>query len=368
MSDLEPRIAELRREAAGLPAGPTKIALLEEAARLADLVGDVRLGYRVRDALMEAAAFAGRGDLLLVAFAWCLARFDAEPDHFFRHGLYWKYKWVVGHAVEFPEIPRAKIDELLDDMQRRWEQDGNSLHAVWTCRRMVAVHLRDEQAARAAHAELRRTRRDWLSDCEACVVGKTMGYHLFAGDRRRALQVAEPLLAGRLTCQEQPRAARGSALLPLIRKGDWDEARRLHDLAWRIVRGLEHAVDEHAEHLVFVTLAGDFAKARRMLERHLPAALEVVSLDNRFDFLVAARLLVARLRESGSAALKLRLPTACPAPDERGRVDLAALEDWLEAEARAIAVRFDRRNGNDGFVREVDAFPELLALAAPRST
>ncbi len=363
--DLEQRISELRREAWMLPRGATKVSLLEEAVRLADLLNDVPLAYSLRDELMDAATFSGRDDLLLVSFSWCLAQFDREPGRFGEHNILWKYKWVVGNAPDFPEISRRQIEELLDDMQRRFEKGGHSLHAVYQMRRATMVDFRDADAAREWHARFRKARRDGLSNCNACVASGTIDYYEFLGETRRALDAAKPLLEGQLVCTEEPRRAYGKALLPLLKAGRVDEAKEVHEKGYRKARDLPHAVNEFAQHLQHVVLTGDFAKARKMMERHLPSALDTINRAHRFSFFLVCRLLLDRLVAGGSKALKLRLPDSLPAPDARGRHDLAALADWFTAEARAIAERYDRRNGNTAFADEVDALPELLELALP---
>src|ERR1043165_2002174 len=90
--------------------GPERIDVLEEAVRIADEQGELDAGFRARLELIEAATFGGRPDILLTAFAWCLAEHDRDPDRFDRKDLLWKYMWVVGNIVEFPHITRAQIE------------------------------------------------------------------------------------------------------------------------------------------------------------------------------------------------------------------------------------------------------------------
>jgi hypothetical protein len=375
--DPSDRIAELLDQAFGLPYGPTRTALLEEAVRVADVAQDVDSGYYLRHDLMESATFAGRNDLLLVAFSWCLAKFDAEPERFDEHDLLWKYKWVVSNACDFPEIERAKIEGLLDDMQRRFLAGGHSLHAVWQHRIDAAVSFRDVPAAESAWQVFRSARRDPLSDCEACVASANVRFQSFAGRDDQALRAAEPLLSGRLECAEEPRKALGRVLRPLVRTGDWDRAATCHEQGYRDLRRAPHEAEEFGQHLEYVVLAGDLARGRRMLEKHLPAALASVAALPRFVFFQAARLLLERLRAEGKDALKVRLPEPVaaldgrttdldwPAPDAKERRNLAELGDWFARGAAAIADRFDRRNGNDGFRRELDDLPRRLELARP---
>jgi len=150
--------------------------MLEEAVRIADTLEDVRLAYRLRDDLLQAATFAGRHDVAIVAFSWCLAQFDRDPSIASAHDLLWKYKWVVNNARQFPEISRARLFELLGDMERRHREYGSTLHAYWLLKRSLHQSMGDPEEAAEAHKIYRKRRRDYLSDCIACVAHKDCSY------------------------------------------------------------------------------------------------------------------------------------------------------------------------------------------------
>src|SRR6478672_57320 len=125
------QVERLLVQANTLPHGPTRIELCEEAARIADLHNDPELGYRAREELVEAACFGGRPDLLIVGFSWCLSTFDQDPSGGISvFQLLWRMKWVVGALPKFPVIELATIDQMLDDMERRFREFGGSLQPV----------------------------------------------------------------------------------------------------------------------------------------------------------------------------------------------------------------------------------------------
>ncbi|NJK45176.1 MAG: hypothetical protein HC933_13640 [Pleurocapsa sp. SU_196_0] len=105
---------------------PAKLALLEEAVQLADAANDTKTGYEARDELIDASTFSGQGEKMLVAFAWMLNAFDANPDEYSAHSLYWKYKWVLNTARQFPQISAERIDALIADFEHRLESAGYS--------------------------------------------------------------------------------------------------------------------------------------------------------------------------------------------------------------------------------------------------
>ena len=363
MSDPRPRIEEIRGQAVRLPHGSARLALLEEAVRLADSLGDVDLAYDLRHLLCETATFSGRSDVLLVAFSWCIAQHDRAPGRFSDFLLLWRYKWVVGNVVAFPEVPLPRILQLLEDMERRYREAGSSMHATWKLRRDLYRHMGDRARASEAHARFRKARRDRFSDCIACVAYDDCVYHSSHRRWTRALEAAAPVLDGRLACMEQPHITYGRVLIPYLRLGRLDEARDAHRRGYALVKGKPQFVSQQAEHLVFESLVGDPSRAKGMLERHLPDALNAVGGMEPLDFLMAARTWTDRMLGRGVGRLKLRLPAGPPPPDASGASDLERLGGWFLEQARGIADRFDARNGTDAHRRALDGRAELLELA-----
>ena len=119
INDLPRDIGEILRRAATLDEGPPKVDLLEEAVRLADHVQDLGAGFEARLRLMEAALVCGIADVLLVAYSWCLAQAEREPERFGLYQVLWRYRWAIVYLPTFPNIPRAKIEDAIADMTRR---------------------------------------------------------------------------------------------------------------------------------------------------------------------------------------------------------------------------------------------------------
>src|SRR5688572_4443945 len=116
--DHQEKIEELLDEASGLDYGPTKVAILEEAIRLADTHGELDYGFAAREEYIQACTFGGYPEKSLVAFSWCLSQCDRNPQKFAVDVILWKYKWVVGCLTGFPQIQRTQIDEMFADMAK----------------------------------------------------------------------------------------------------------------------------------------------------------------------------------------------------------------------------------------------------------
>ena len=86
-------------------------------------------------------------------------------------------------------------------------------------------------------------------------------------------------------------------------------------------------------------------------------------VEDRFNFLLAARLWTDRLLGRGTHSLKVRLPKEVPIAKSDGPVDLGELGNWFLSQAQDVGRQFDERNGTAAFQEEIDELPELLRLA-----
>jgi hypothetical protein len=357
------RIEELLDEAYGLPPGPSQIALLEEAARLADTHGFDEQGFEIREELIHSCTFSGYPEKSLVAFAWCLARCDRDPEQFLVEDILWKYKWIAGSLSGFPQIPREQIESMIADMKRRYQQAGAGLRPVYRLQCDLALDMGDFEAAREHQRRWEMTQRDWLTDCAACELDATVHYHLLAGDSERAVEEAGPILSGRMRCNEVPHHTLARLLTALMKLGRLHEAAEYHQRGYRLIVGRREFVAYVANHLTYLSLAGKNSRAVAVLERHLPLAMGMNHLSRRFTFYLAAALLLGRLIAKGKTRLPMRLPQQFRPADEKGNHDLATLLEWINDELEDLAERFDRRNGNDYHRRQIAENRELETWA-----
>jgi hypothetical protein len=352
MNDPVTAIDRLLEKSNELNNGPERIGVLEEAVRLADEHAEINAGFRARLELINAATFGGRPDLLPTAFSWCLAEHDRDPDRLpttGRRDLLWKYKWVVGNVVEIPHIPRAQIESMLADMSNRFAEAGSTLHAVHQARREILTDMGDLDGARLATAELAGTKRDWLSDCRACVQDVTAG-HLAALERdAEALAEAAPILAGRLKCTHVPHRTYAKLLLPLVRLGRVEEAREYHQTGYQLIGVDPDFLSAAGQHLEFLAMVGELNEGIEVMQTHLPNALSTTSVYNRMKFYGAVWLLLVMLFDEGEHTLRLKLPPRFALFDARGEYETAALMEWFGREVKTMAAQFDRRNGNNHY-------------------
>jgi len=356
-------VEELIWQGSQLEDGPAKVAMLEEAVRLADTHRDVELGFTARNELIRAANFSGEPEKSLVAFSWCLAQADRDPEKFAGHNLLWTYKWVSHSLGTFPQISKQQIAAMLADMARRYQQAGSTLRAVYMKQFQLAREMGDKAEARHFYRLWKKTPRDWLSDCHACEVDLEIAYLRGLGKDEEALQTAEPILRGSLRCAEVPHCTFGQILLPLLRLGRLDEAARYHERGYRMTSSNPTFLDTVTEHLEYVILTGNLAKAVKLLEKHLSWALASSQLGKAFAFYRAGLFLIERLQKSGKETMKLRLPANFPELAKDGKYELDQLHAWFSRMCRDLAEQFDRRNENTFFSRQIRDVRKLHELA-----
>jgi hypothetical protein len=184
------------------------------------------------------------------------------------------------------------------------------------------------------------------------------------GQDELAVKMAQPILEGKLRCRSVPRQTLSEVLLPLVRLGRMVEAMGCHRQGYRLIKHNSGFVNDAAKHLVFLALTNNLVDPINIFEYYLPFPrnAEIADYAHRFEFTLASRFLMERLRAEGEHSVKCDVPEAFPAYQASGEYDVVALEEWFEADARRLAARFDARNGTDWFTHLVEANHALKEL------
>jgi hypothetical protein len=365
VTDHVEQIYRLMGETADLPDGPTKVALVEEAAAIADSHQDLELAFEVRKALLGVCLGADRSELMLVTFTLCLAQHDRDPDRFPAHRILWEFRWVVSSLCTFPEITRAKIEEMKHEMARRYQKDGASPRSYWLMCRKMAVDMGDPEAGVLADRGLRRSPIDWLTDGHETERGFEITYRLFRNEYQKALEAAEPFVTRKLRSDHFEGQACADVLLPMLRTGQAAEAMAYHRRGYKLRANQIRHLDSIAKHIAFLALTANLPRAVRLFEKHLADALQTSNVFNRMRFLIDTLPLLDRLQKAGKETVKLRLPAECPLTADGDRPAVREVRDWMHATAADLARTFDARNGNDHYARRLAAVPRLQRLYAP---
>lgn len=368
--DYEQQLRDLIQRSYMMDGTAAEVELLEEAIRLADSHNDLERAFQLRVNLIQAATFNGFPEKVLVAFTWCLAQCDARPDlgderTFDERRLLWQSKWAMHTLPEFPHISRAQFDAVTADMAARYQRAGASQRPIHKLRCTSALEFRDPDAARAEFPLWQQAKHDWNSDCRACDADSLVDYHASLGEDEAALKAARPILRGKLQCAEVPHVTYALLLAPLVRLGMLEEAAECHRHGYKLVAGNRELLRSIARHIEFLIQTDNRTRAVTAFQKHLGFALDSSPI-RQLEFYLASLFLIERLRRSGRVATrKLRLPAEFPLHREDGTYRLDDLADWFRGRCEDLAGRFDRRNGNDGYRRLLDAIPGRLDGLTP---
>jgi tetratricopeptide (TPR) repeat protein len=349
---------EVRSMIAGIweaPEGPGQIALAEEALLHAEASGDADLAFDARMTATSAFHRGGEPAKAFVTFARCLTEYDADPGRRTaqdEHLLLWYFKYIVSSMAKFPEVPLERTQAVLDDMERRFRSGGHSLHAVYAYRHVIASHVGDTALADHWYQMWDAAPRDENSDCAGCDPTSKVHHLVWRERYDEAIAVAEPALAGRLTCSEQPQSILTALMIPYLRTGRPEQARDAHRRAYRAFQTNPADLGSVADHVEFCGLTGNEMRGLELIERHLTWLERPPTPKAELEFASAAAQVLRRLAEAGKGDLAVRVtrPGADRTPGGSGKPSPAATVADLAAElserAMQLARRFDERNGN----------------------
>ncbi|MDT9685972.1 tetratricopeptide repeat protein [Streptomyces sp. TRM76323] len=324
------------------PNGLLRNARAEELVAAAEATGDRDLLRHALFGVIRAYEYSTERGRMLVPFARLLQEWDRDPSAFDSgdtHTFHWMFKWVSSGMLTLPEVPLATMEQWLAEMERRYRTAGYTERAVRQAEFELADDTGDTGRAARAFAAWTAADRDPMANCHACELNDQGSYWLSRGDDDKALRTWAPVLDGTKSCMEEPHRVLAESLLPLVRTGRVDQARANHLRGYRMVRGNESLLPSTGLHIEFCALTGNEARGLELLAEH---ASHLASDGNpwaRLHLLTGTLVLLRRL---------LALDTGDqPAVPYAGRqCTVRDLHDLLDAEAAAIAARFDARNGS----------------------
>lgn len=357
-------LERLRGEAQGLSASPEKVAILEQMVQIADALNDVELGYLCRNDLITAATFGGMTDRAVVAFSWCLAQSDRDPERFSEVLLLWKYKWVLGVAPDFYNISLEKIRGLQADFEHRLKRGGFGLRSYYKLRMGNARELGFFEEARQFEKLWKGCDRDAMVDCAACEQDELVENYVRAGDYKQAFRAARPILSGKLSCSGVPCQTYWKLILAALSIGDLNKASKYYSLGYPLAAGKPEFLHCVSWHLCYLTCAEDFPRGLRLIERNLPWGIVCPNPARRALFFSAAANFFDRLGTSRPQPRRVRLPESFPLYREDSRYSPLSLADWFRSQSQELAEAFDARNGNSYVSWEL-ARDRMVSLGLP---
>ncbi|GEA85800.1 hypothetical protein [Cellulomonas gelida] len=329
-----------------MPYGAARTQAAEQQVRLVEAEGPDGARAFALLVLIESLVWNGEVERAYLPFTKAVRWYDEHPEHFDEsdaHGLFWSFKWMVGHLSDFPNVPAAQIEATLEDMERRYLLAGLGRDAV-ARERFAWARSRGTADADALYDEWVRTPRDEYSQCEACDPGDRASYLIGRGDVDAGIRLIEQTLDAGVTCATEPADMLATLALAHLEAGRAEAAVSAHRRAIAALAGAESDMaGARGQRFELLARGGQPVRALRALTADAHLLLVADTPGDRYYFL---RYVVA-----GTAAL---LPAHAEAPvalDGVPATDVASLHAWAVAQAAELAAAFDARNGTDQFAR-----------------
>ncbi len=321
------------------PNGKLKIAILEEAIRIADSHLGIEERFDARMMLVDTAIFSEHGDKAIVAYAWCLAQYDKNPQLHNDYEMMWNYKWVVDRLLSFPDIQLIKVEEMLEDLRRRFQAFGYGSHFYYYMKQELAMNLDKRDEVEHYYEKWLLEPSDSMSDCRACTLTNQAKTLLYLDRFEEAYAIAEPIFTGRLSCHSVPHRTYAEFLLPLVKANRIAEAAEFFHKSYELTHnktGYLEVIIKQLEYLAIV----DVPKALSFLEKYLPEAVECDETSIKYYFYRTASILL-NMQEVKKQTLQL--------PD-------AITAESINNDLNHLAERFNQSNNTDVYTSKIEKF------------
>ncbi len=358
----EYEISEFLWDCEDLEYGEERLRRVEEAVEAADFYQNAELQFQARLKLIDASTFTGFIEKAIVAFSWCVALSDKEPDVYPSIALLWSYKWINLNMIQFSSISRERINATMKDFQKRYEAQGVSLRPVHCqhVRNHIALSA-DEERVRKALNDFVQSPRDRYSDCAACEQNFLVSVCLFQKDFEKAKRYAAPIFNGTQSCAEVPHITYAIMTLPSFFEGELELAERYATQATRLCMGNRDFLEELSDVMAYRIATGKRDAALEIYKQCYRWDLETRMDWRQLKFCVSAALLFETFDPSD--LLTLNFPKDGEMYNARGEYQAQELVDFYTKKSQCIEKRFDERNGNAIVSKGRQSFREAIRSA-----
>lgn len=327
-----------------------KVLALKQAIQIADKHNDIDWGFDLRLNLIQKERNTSRCQESFVAFAWILSTSDANKGYFDESEFLWEYKWMFNSAYRNASISMDQIQSIAEDLKIRLQNNGYSLRAYYNVMSGLASHLRDYDKAQEyidlAESEI----IDDMTNCPACELDSKVENLLVRGFVEESLVAAQELINKKVTCYSMPFNTFCNFAYQLDKMND----SRAEDF-------FQKAISEYYEHNQLDSSVGYsmnqlFSYMIKHNHKDAWSFFETISAwelgAEDLHILNFSKYMAPIMKQGGIK--QLNLSSKLPYYRNDGVYDLADLYLYFKEKAYHYAELFDKRNGNNNFVLEID--------------
>lgn len=320
-----------------------------------DLEFDARLGY------LRQVNWLNKKEKAIATMPWLLKRIDEGHNQDSAHTVLWMYKWIIINLSDFAAISLSQIDQLLNDMEKRFLDHGTGMRIIHYFRMIVNSDLGNmSQALEHMKLYLKDNKSCDLDDCKACQPNNLLDVYLNLKDFDNFQKKAKPLLARTVTCKEVPDFTYSKTAMVNYILGKYDIAAE-HALLARKKIILKKAVLKEMGHLLsYYALTKEFVKGRTILEKQLDFCAQTQPELFLFRFYLGTLMFFKALQGADKKQIKLNIASQNLIPVHDGVCKVPEAVAWLEQQVQSLADKLNTRNGNEFYNEEKAYYLGLL--------
>lgn len=345
-----------------LPHGRARMAAIKNAVMEADRHNDVCFMIYFREDLCEESCFYGDETEMMVVFPEILNLIDRYPDtpstqfdtaykNALEHVL-WVYKWVVGRCSSFYQVPMEDCMKFFEDFKRRCLGYGFNLKPYY--RLLYGFYHFDDKKADEAFYNFEKLPRDSNSNCKACDRNAEIGFYLDKGDFGKAMELAGDIESFKLKCGND-RDAWCRMKLSFMRYYMGKNFEEADKIAYIMERNMNDKTEYQAwDDILRCYSYTRPGRALRIYKKHWKEWQSGTSPSDEFDKVLNVCCFWKKFRkDSGKDTVKLDLDNSFPLYNEERIYKTEDLYNYYYNRARDIALKFDKRNNADSYIKEM---------------
>lgn len=196
---------------------------------------------------------------------------ESEQRMALSYALYeymWYFKWILPALPGDSVLPKEAVTDAEQIMLSNYEEMDFSLAMYHKTLMLVAMAMGEKSRAQQEYEDWQAAERDIMSDCEACEVAEQINFHYFMGEYSEVLVLAEPILAGELTCSEVPHIVYGAVLGSYLALEQTTKARKLLPKAIQTIEEVPSLTSQIIKMIEIALRLGEIELAQDLMERH----------------------------------------------------------------------------------------------------
>jgi hypothetical protein len=353
------QIQKLLVQASSIPYPREVVKFLKEAINIADANNDINWGYDLRKQIISEEKYTSSCIESLPAFTWILETYEQYPDLCAESDFLTTYQWMIQVAGRNADISMAQYDSIIEDYKMRLQRNGYSLNSYYGVKVKMAF-LQKNLAEAKKYLDLQKSEeRDALSMCRTCELQDLAEYAFLTGDIMHAFEIGLDLFMQKEQCEYAPFQiiCNNLNLFYLLRYHRGFEA--LLPASEKLFSMVESMLDRtpninmssigYIGKLIHYLTRSDKNRAWIFFEKYLTWS---INCEDYYNFMFSSWVL-SLFKGSGTHALNVS--PEIPWYKSSGVYELPDLYDYYRNQAETLAIKFDARNGNTGFINELNS-------------